>query len=109
MLRMEERKELDAKQAEMQRAVISRTQTHMAQELARMNGAACPPSGCGGTEAGDGNIPSAAPVTEREYRQDFAQAEGIEAERRAAFLANARALHAKVKLESPIILSRENG
>ena len=95
-LRMEERRDRDAKQAETQSAVLSRTRAHMAQELARMNGAECPTAGCDGTAAEAGEA-VAVPATESAYLRDFAQAEGIEALRREAFLANERALHAKVR------------
>ncbi len=97
-LRMEERREQESKQAAEQSAVISRTESHMASELARMNGAACGPAGCESTVA---SAPGAVPATERAYRQDFEQAESVEELRRRAFLANELALHDKVRPASP--------
>jgi hypothetical protein len=97
-LRMEDRRKQEMKQAEEQSAVISRTESHMASELARMNGADCGPAGCGPTSAG---APGAVPATERAYRQDFKQAESIEELRRQAFLANELALHEKVPRRPP--------
>jgi hypothetical protein len=96
-MRMKERREQEAKQAKEQRTVTARTESHMAAELARMNGAACGTAGCEPTAGAGAGAPGAVPATERAYRQDFARAEGVEELRRRAFLANELALHDKVR------------
>ena len=111
-LRMDERKDSDAKHAARQSEVISSTERHVKEELAKMSGEVpvvdvVPEKSHQDCETECSDIPeklapaamdstSSVPDTETSYRSDVSAAQSVEAARRQAFLEAEKKLHAKV-------------